>query len=380
MGLASHISVNGRLELADTWVVNASRISVIGRTAVVGLLLAVVSCSQEAGQIAVELPDRSLLSFAGDAAGNSGRFTTSDGSSTNFVSRHTIPRLNGRYWVTEDGNVYTDFDVDPELIASEMAVLIESVQANVGPAERAPYADLLENHYRGSEFQVVFTDLLAWVGVTPPIDFTRLFNATFEASGAEVDDPETLEPLLRSGCLAASEGSEVAVAEWALNLEPQFEDSGDGQETWDLPLDELDSIPEFESMMALCFDSPDTGDPGADARHNVRVTREETAGAIRLVVSVDRSDFVGIDFAPALEIVMTPDSDIGDPPESPNPSGLLTTLGSYLVTVSACGELPYVRTEIFAVKYTGPDEPTYLGPSFFASGWACEDETPLDQD
>ena len=344
---------------------------------IVGLLLAVVSCSQGVEPIAAGLSDRSLLSVAGDAAGTAGRFTISDGAST-FVSRHTLPTLTGRYWVTEDGNVYTDFDVDPDLIASEMAALTERLLGSGGSTGGAPYTEWLDSHYRGSEFQVAFTDLLAWVGVSLPIEYTRLFNAMFEAEGAEVEDPETLEPVLRPGCLAASEESEVALGEWALGLEPRFEDSGDGVETWDLPLDELDSIPEFDSMMAICVDSPGA-EPGVDNRNRVRITREESAGGIRLVVSVDLADFVGADYDPALEIVMTPDDGIGDPPDEPDPSGLLTTMGSYLVTISACGELPYVRTEIFVVDYTGPDDPTYFGPSVYASGWVCEDAVPLDQ-
>lgn len=40
--------------------------------------------------------------------------------------------------------------------------------------------------------------------------------------------------------------------------------------------------------------------------------------------------------------------------------------------------LPYVHTEIFVSEYTGPDEPGYLGPGHFASGWACEDPIPDD--
>jgi hypothetical protein len=367
MGIALHISVNGQLELVDTWVVTASRISAIGRTAVIGLLLAVVSCGQEAGQIAFEPSDRSLLSLAGDAAGTAGRFTMGDGAGAYFVSRHTVPTLTGRYWVTETGNVYTDFDIDTDLITSEIAGLAESMLGT----------DQSANLYRGSEYQVVFADLLSWVGITPPIDFTRQFNAAFEASGQQVEDPETLEPLLRPGCLPAREELEVAIGEWALGLDPEFEASGAGLEVWDVPLDELYSIPEFESMVAACTDSP-PGSSETDDRHYVRVTREEADGAIRLVISVDRADYVGNDYDSALEILMTPDGGIGDPPDAPDPSGLLTTLGSYLVTISDCGELPYVRTEIFQVDYTGPDDPMYLGPSFFASGWVCEDDVPSD--
>lgn len=141
------------------------------------------------------LSDRSILSFAGDEIGSSGRFTIRDGEGSAFLSRHTIPPLTGRYWKTAGGNVYTDLDVDSGLI----------------------------------------------------------------------------------------------------------------------------------------------------------------------------------DSVPVLEIVMTPDNEIADPPETANPYGLLTTMGSYVATISHCGKLPHVQTEFFESDYTGPDERGYIGPHFFASGWACED-------
>lgn len=70
---------------------------------------------------------------------------------------------------TETGNVYTDFDVDPELIASEMATLIEPVLNSGVPSDRVPYAESLENHYRGSEFQVSFADLNSWPCLILPL-------------------------------------------------------------------------------------------------------------------------------------------------------------------------------------------------------------------
>jgi len=338
----------------------------------VALLLALVSCGRGSGTLDLALSDKSILSFGEDEIGSSGRFTIRDGVGSALLSRHTIPPLTGRYWKTAGGNVYTEFDVDSGLIEFEMVKLLESIQGGDISPEGISHVESLENHHRGSAFQVSYADFISWVGGATTVDVVRQFNAAFEASGEEVEDPETLMPLLRPGCLSAYEEFDVALRKWTLDLDPQFEPS-DGVETWDLGLHDWDTIPEYKAVASFCADPSPTEDSTSDNGTGIRITRESDAGGTKLIVSVDSADYVGEEYVPVLEIVMTPDNGIADPPENANPYGLLTTMGSYLATISHCGKLPYVQTEFFESNYTGPDEQGYLGPHLFASGWACED-------
>jgi hypothetical protein len=346
--------------------------NIFRRVVAIALLLALVSCGQESGQLDLALSDRSILSFGEDEIGSSGRFTIRDGEGSALLSQHTIPSLTGRYWKTAGGNVYTDFDVDAEVIESEMVKLLESIKGGDISPEGIPHVESLENHYRGSEFQVSYADFISWVRGATTVDMVRQFNAAFEASGEEVEDPETLVPLLRPGCLSAYEEFDVALREWTLDLDPQFE-LFDGVETWDLGLHDWDTISEYKAVTSICADPPPTEDSTSDDRTGIRITRESDSGGTKLVVSVDSADYVGAEFRPVLEIVMTPDNEIADPAKTANPYGLLTTMGSYLATISHCGKLPHVQTEFFESNYTGPDEQGYLGPHLFASGWGCED-------
>jgi len=76
------------------------------------------------------LVDRSLLSLGlRPTDPRSGRFLFRPGYVLDYV-----PTVEGRYWVTGSGNVYTALDVDPQLIADETARLVTQLFASAPPA------------------------------------------------------------------------------------------------------------------------------------------------------------------------------------------------------------------------------------------------------
>ena len=76
------------------------------------------------------LVDRSLLSLGlRPTDPRSGRFLFRPGYVLDYV-----PTVEGRYWVTGSGNVYTALDVDPQLIADETVRLVTQLFASAPPA------------------------------------------------------------------------------------------------------------------------------------------------------------------------------------------------------------------------------------------------------
>lgn len=75
----------------------------------------------ETNDLDAALVDRSVLSLALDGE-ISGSFRVQPGGTVDFV----MP-VAGSYWVTSSGNVYTRLDVDPEVIADGMSLLVDRI-------------------------------------------------------------------------------------------------------------------------------------------------------------------------------------------------------------------------------------------------------------
>jgi hypothetical protein len=306
--------------------------------------------------------DRSILSLAlepGDT--RAGRFRLERGYTTEILMT-----VEGHYWVTDTGNVFTVLDVDPDLIVGEMSRLTDSLEAKGGQPTDSPYFASLRDHYRGDEFQIGLTDLarsLAAGGL--PSEWAEQWSWFVQADGSSVP-PELVE------CRDAVGELDVAARSWVAGLRIQFADG-----TWVFPIEDFERALAGEIEAAsICELFVDSAGPGPE----IVIELSGGPGARRVEVLVD--DKVYTDKEPELmfAIVMWPDESVGEPPNDPNPAPLLTLRGSYLSAIGVCGELPWIYSNFAAAdSYERPGSGDYTGPTIFASGWYCEDEVPEER-
>lgn len=315
------------------------------------------------------LTDRSVLSVGvGDEA--SGRFSIQPGPLGDL-----IPRVEGTYWATGEGNVYTRLDVDPELIAGEMDRLVDSIEAKGGQPEGSPYLSSLRNHYRGNEFQIGITDLARWIGIGPlPLEWIEQWTWFSEADALAYNTDETL-PSEFGQCRAAIESFDAAARTWVDDLELDFQRVEGGADEWVFPVRALEvALADQLSAAAVCEEF--FGDStGQQPELMVTVTPEQSG--TRIDVFADPQ--VYIDRGPELLITirMWPDETVGDAPDTPSPMSLLTVRGTYLTSVGVCGELPWIYSNFAAGdNYYEPGSSGYTGPTIFASDWLCPDDVP----
>ena len=306
--------------------------------------------------------DRSILGLALEPGETRpGRFRIEPGRNTEILMA-----VEGRYWVTEQGNVYTALDIDRDLIAEQMELLSAALEAMGGQSMDSPYLTSLRDHYRGDEFQIGLTDLvrsLAAGGLSA--EWAEQWSWFVQADGGELP-PEMV------ACREAVASLDRAARAWVHELKIEFTDR-----TWVFPVDtfegalaaEIEDASVCELFVDLTGPSPEiviglSGDPGLR----------------RIEVLVD--DKIYTDREPELmfAIVMLPDESVGSPPADQDPASLLTLQGSFLTAIGVCGELPWIYSNFAAANtYYGPADPGYAGPVLFASGWYCPDEVPEAQ-
>lgn len=304
--------------------------------------------------------DRSVLTLGlepGDT--RPGRFRFRAGSQSDLLMT-----VEGRYWVTATGNVYSVLDVDSDLIAAEMARLLADLDAGTAASGGAtPFVESLRNHYRGSEFQVGLTDLLKWAGLGGlSAEWAEQWAHFIEADGTE-KPPELGE------CEDSIAAFDRAAARWIhdqpidLTVAP-----------WTFPeADFQDSLRNEFAAMAICesYFSPGTTPDELTIRLTTR------PGARSVEVLLDDGLYTDADAELLLAVDMRPDETVGDLPNPLDPASLLTIRGSYLAAIGACGELPWIYSNFAAANtFHAPGASSYNGPTIFESGWFCEEEVP----
>lgn len=326
----------------------------------------------EASGLDAVLTDPSVLSVGlGDEA--SGRFSVQPGPLGDLM----LP-VEGTYWATGEGNVYTRLDVDPELIAGEMNRLVDSIEAMGGQPEGSPYLASLRDHYRGNEFQIGITDLVRWIGIGPlPLDLMEQWTWLSEVDALANNTGETL-PSEFGQCRTAIESFDTAARTWVDDLEIDFQPVEGGAEKWVFPVQALEvALADQLSAAAVCEEF--FGD-STDEQPELIVTVTPEQSGTRIDLFADQKIY--IDRGPELLITirMWPDETVGDPPDTPSPLPLLTVQGTYLTAIGVCGGLPWIYSNFAASDtYYGPDSGGYAGPTIFASNWLCLNDVPEER-
>ncbi len=306
--------------------------------------------------------DRSILGLAlepGDT--RPGRFRLERGPNTEILMT-----VEGRYWVSAGGDVYTTLDVDPNLIAEQMTLLAAAVRARGGQPPDSPYLTSLREHYRGDEFQIGLTDLirsLAAGGLSA--EWAEQWSWFVQADGNPVP-PELL------ACQNAIASLDRAARSWVRDLEIEFVDG-----TWLFPMQDFEQAMAVEIEEAsICELFVELSGPSPE----IVIELGDEADRRRVSVLVD--DKIYTDREPELmfAIAMWPDESVGPPPDDPNPASLLTLGSSYLTAIGVCGELPWIYSNFAAADtYYSPLSSGYPGPVVFASGWYCQDQVPEER-
>lgn len=306
--------------------------------------------------------DRSILGLAlvpGDT--RHGRFRLE-----RSPNAETLMTVEGRYWVTDQGNVYTALDIDPELVAEQMELLAAAVEATGGQPIDSPYLTSLREHYRGDEFQIGLTDLVRSLAVGGiPAEWAEQWSWFIQADGNVV-------PSELVACSDAVASLDEAAGRWVHDLEVEFVDG-----TWVFPTEAFEEALAAEikeaSICELFFELP-----GPSPEIVIRLSGDPDLW--RIEVLVDAKIYTDREPDLMFAVVMWSDESVGPPPNNPNPAPLLTLRGSYLTAISVCGELPWIYSNFAAADtYSDPDSGGYDGPSVFASGWYCQDEVPEER-
>ena len=306
--------------------------------------------------------DRSILGLALEPGETGpGRFRLERGRNTEILMT-----VEGRYWVTDPGNVYTALDIDPDLVAVQMGILTDAVEGTGGQPDDSLYLNSLREHYRGDEFQIGLTDLVRSLAVGGlSAEWAEQWSWFLQADG-EPAPPDLV------ACRDAIATLDQAARRWVHNLAIEFTGG-----TWAFPVagfeealaTEIKGASICELFVELPGPSPDIviGLSGGPDRR-------------RIEVLVDDKTYTDREPELMFAIVMWPDESIGPPPTDPNPASLLTLRGSYLTAIGVCGELPWIYSNFAAADtYYGPESGGYPGPVVFASSWYCHDEVPEDR-
>jgi hypothetical protein len=308
------------------------------------------------------LSDSSLLTL-GRGEETAGRFRILPGPEGDL-----IPPVEGTYWVTEKRNVYTRLDVDSGLIADEMSRLVDQMAA-VGPGEESSYLVSLRDHYLGDEFQLGIIDLVRWIGIGPPphdwIQQWIWFTEADTTEGAVAVPSELVQ------CLSAVESFDAAARQWIKHVEPVTSDA----DRWVFPVEDfLASLAEEMNATSICGELFD----GADETQPELVLAVAPDGpGTRIDVLVDPKVYTDRQLELLFTVIMWPDTNAGEPPNSPTPAPLLTMQNTYLAAIGVCNELPWIHSNFAAGDtYYEPDVDGYIGPVIFASRWVCDDDVP----
>ncbi len=292
----------------------------------------------------------------------SGRFRIEPGPGTSYL----MP-VEGHYWATEAGNVYTSLDVDTGAVAAGVTRLVGHLERIGGQPGDSAYLESLRSHYRGNEFQIGLAAVVRWIGAgPPPFEWMEQYAGFSER-------PDTQPPEM-TACLDGIGAYDVALGEFVRGLDRVPVPAGDGSRSWRFPMELLaDELAGEMAAAAVCdvFVETENGDI------ELRVAVFEEADQIRIEVFADRGIYTDRGEELELRVVMSPDAAVDDPPEDPDPAPLLTLRSTYLVAVAVCGELPWSYSNFAAADtYYSPESGFYTGPTIFESDWLCADEVP----
>jgi hypothetical protein len=306
--------------------------------------------------------DRSVLSLALEPGETRpGRFRLQPGRTTEILKT-----VEGRYFVTDGGNVYTALNVDPDVIAGEMSRLVAALEDRGGGASDSSLLASLRDHYRGDEFQIGLTDLVRSFGAGGlSSEWVEQWSWFVQADGSPLP-PELTD------CRDAVAELDVAARSWMAGLDIRFTDG-----VWVFPIADFERAlaAEIEAASICELFVEETG-PGPE----IVIKLSGESDLRRLEVLVD--DKIYTDAEPELmfAVMMAPNESVGLPPVDPDPVPLLTLRSSFLTAIGVCGELPWIYSNFAAAdSYYSPVSGGYEGPTIFDSGWYCEDEVPEDR-
>ncbi len=159
--------------------------------------------------------------------------------------------VEGPYWVLNGGEVFTALDVDPGLMAEQMAILAAAVEAKGGQSIESPYLASLRDHYRSDEFQIGLTALVRWLGLGGlPAEWAEQWGWFVQAECAPV-------PAELIAWADAIRTLDEAARKWVRDLEIVFVDG-----TWRFPVEafeeELATQIDGASICRLFVELPET--------------------------------------------------------------------------------------------------------------------------
>jgi hypothetical protein len=305
--------------------------------------------------------DRSVLTLGvGEEA--SGRFEIIPNQQTRVTS------ARGSYWVLPDGNVYTRLDLDAGLIADEMTALVEEVAVGSPALAGTSLLARMEDHYRGTEFQVGITDVVRWFDLRiPSLEILEQANVILGAGvfpGGSV--PEE--------CRQSLAAYETAARAWVRELDPGILPGT----TWQFPVADYDAALSAQVPGAEACGEPLAEQTGEAAPEiEFRVSARESGTMIEVLAD----DGLYTDHDPTLmfSVLMQPDDSVGAIPEPRHPEPLLGLFSTYLVAVGGCGELPWAHTQFAGGDtWVDPTEEPLVGVTFLADRLVCDSKVPGD--
>lgn len=290
----------------------------------------------------------------------SGRFEILANQQTRVTS------ARGIYWVMPDGNVYTRFDLDADLIAGEMAALVEEVAVRSPSLAGTSLLARMEAHHRGADFQVGITDVVRW--------FDRRIPSleTLEQAGVILGAGVFPGGSVPDECRQSLADYETAARAWAAELDPEVLPGT----TWQFPVAAYDAaltehVPGAEACGEPLAEQTGEAAPGIEFRV---VPRESGA-----MIEVLADDGLYTDHEPTLvfSVLMQPDDSVGAIPETRDPEPLLGLVSTYLVAVGGCGELPWAHTQFAGGDtWVDPTEEPLVGVTFLADRLVCASKVP----
>lgn len=281
----------------------------------------------------------------------------------NEVSR--LSRAQGSYWVMEDGNVFTRFDLDPGVIGAEVGQLAERLSADYPDLVGTSLLSALQDQHPGTEFQLGMTDVVRWYDQRVP-SLEMLEQASL-ILGAGVFAGGSVLP----GCERGLAAYETAARAWVWELDPEIE----AGTTWAFPVPDYDAalVPQLADLRAC--DEPTGDEVSVPPEVEFRVSARGDSTTVEVLA--DDGLYTDHDPTPVITVSMLPDATIGEIPEPRDPVPLLGFASTYLAAVGACGELPWAHTEMAGGdSWVDPDEEPLVGITFLADRLLCAGDVP----
>lgn len=317
------------------------------------------STSTTSAESSSEIFDLSVLTLGVDDE-LSGRFEVIPTQQTRVTS------APGRYWVLPDGNVYTRFDLDTDLIADEMAALAEEVAVASPALAGTGLLVQMEDHYRGAEFQVGITDVVRWFDLRIPS--LEMLEQASVILGAGVSPGGSVS----EDCRRSLAAYETAARAWVRHLDPDILPGT----IWQFPVADYDAALSAHVPGAEACGEPMVEQPG-EAAPEIEFRVSARGNGTMIEVMADDGLYTDHEPAPVFTVLMQPDDAVGPIPEPRDPESLLSLTSTYLVAVGGCGELPWAHTEFAGGDtWADPAEEPLVGVTFLADRLVCASEVP----